>query len=499
MKPKKARPVLAIGIDAAEPQLIRTLVEAGDAPTLKRLVEEGTWAGVASPASIGSGTVWPTFFTGTPPASHGIHSDWCWRPEEMSLVRYDDRGLTPFWKRLSREGVRVGVLDVPFAPLVGLKEGFEISEWGAHDAFEGRMRFAPERLGEMLSGEVAPHPFSMNGHRGAHEPDALRQLSRDCLEGARLRGELALRLMRETQTDFSLIVFPEIHHASHKLWHTLGCEPEDSFYSRDEIEQGRLIEPKLPDILREIDRQIGRLIEAAGDEALVLVFSLHGMKRARGLPAFLEMLLCAHDFSRISGWSNQSWKERGLSLFAACKRRTPARLKKLYHRRLPREMTNKLAQPTMIPAYDWKRTRAFSLPSDQHGWIRINLSGREAKGCVPLESYDRTCSEIEEMLLKLRMQDGRALVSDVTRTSESARAALSQAIPDMVVHWADAAFNLPLSINGLTLEAHPAAAGQTGQHAPQGFLLVKGNARFKAQTIPATEMHSIIVDALMRD
>jgi predicted AlkP superfamily phosphohydrolase/phosphomutase len=171
-------------------------------------------------------------------------------------------------------------------------------------------------------------------------------------------------------------------------------------------------------------------------------------------------------------------------------------LKKLYHRRLPQEVTHRLAQPTMIPAYDWNRTRAFALPSDQHGWIRINLSGREAKGCVPIERYHETCREIEETLRALTTEDGRPLVRDIIRTAEGAEDSLSQVIPDLVVHWHDAAFELPMRMNGLLLEAHPAATGQTGQHAPDGFCIIKGWNGFNAETIPATEIHRIIDAAL---
>jgi predicted AlkP superfamily phosphohydrolase/phosphomutase len=497
MKRKKGRRVLAIGLDAAEPTLIRRHAESGDMPVLERLLREGTWANVASPARIGSGTVWPTFFTGTEPSEHGIHSDWCWQPDAMSLARYDGRRLTPFWKRLADEGLTVGVLDVPFAPLVGLKTGFEISEWGAHDAFEGRTSFAPRSLSGLLMKEIAPHPFSSNGHRGTHDVEGLKKLSADCLEGVTLRGELGVRLMRETDAQFSLIVFPEIHHAAHKLWHTLASN--SPLYAADELEGARLVEPTLPEILREVDRQVGRLIEAVGEDACVLVFSLHGMRPARGLPAFLEPLLCATSFSQVAGWAAQSWTERTLSLFAALKRRTPSGLKKLYHQRLPQEVTHKLARPTMIPAYDWRRTRAFAIPSDQHGWIRINLVGREAKGCVPLEQYDATCREVEEMLRGLKAEDGRPLVSDVLRTAQGAEDSLSRVIPDMVVHWHDAAFELPMQVNGLMLEAHPAALGQTGQHAPDGFCLVKGMQTFGAPTISAVDFNGIINAALLED
>jgi predicted AlkP superfamily phosphohydrolase/phosphomutase len=186
-------------------------------------------------------------------------------------------------------------------------------------------------------------------------------------------------------------------------------------------------------------------------------------------------------------------------MFASLKRRAPKGLKKLYHSNLPKEMTNKLAQPTMIPAYDWARTRAFALPSDQLGWIRINLAGREAKGCVPPEGYSGTCWEIEEMLRALRTQDDQPLVQDVIRTANSSGDALSRVIPDLVVHWAEAAFNLPMRVNGLLLEAHTAAAGLTGQHAPDGFCITKGIKGFNAQTVHAAELHSIITAALMSD
>ena len=499
MKRKNRRRVLAIGLDATEPAFIRSLIEAGEMPVLARLLNEGAWMRVASPASIGSGTVWPTFFTGTEPAEHCVYSEWRWQPETMSLARYDDRSLKPFWKRLSDEGVTVGILDVPFAPVVGLTEGFEIAEWGAHDAFEGRMRFAPERLSELLTKEVAPHPFS-SGVEGVTDPfelEGLRRLSAACLEGVKLRGELAARLIRETETQLSIIVFPEIHHAAHKLWHTVA--PDHGLYAKDELRNALEVEPRLPDILREIDCQVGRLMETVGDEAVVMVFSLHGMRPARGLPDFLGPLLCAKGQARLSDWGTQSWAERGVSLFAKVKRHAPSGLKQIYHRRLPQGMTNRLAQPTMIPAYDWSRTRAFALPSDQHGWIRINLKGREAKGCVPVESYRETCLEIEEMLRKLVTEDGSSLVRQVIHTAESAEDYLSRRIPDMVVHWHDAAFELPMRMNGLLLEAHTAAAGLTGQHAPDGFLLLKGKKDLTPDVINATEIQRVINESLADD
>ncbi len=106
-----------------------------------------------------------------------------------------------------------------------------------------------------------------------------------------------------------------------------------------------------------------------------------------GIPGFLSPLLCEKGFARLASWNSQTWTERAVALMAAGKRRSPG-ARKLYYRTMPPTATQRLARPTMMPAYDWTQTRAFSLPSDQHGWIRINLKGREAAGMVSLAEYE---------------------------------------------------------------------------------------------------------------
>ena len=60
-----------------------------------------------------------------------------------------------------------------------------------------------------------------------------------------------------------------------------------------------------------------------------------------------------------------------------------------------------------LPAYDWSRTMAISLPTDQHGWIRFNLRGREARGIVELEEYEGLCQRVEGVVHSARRADGR--------------------------------------------------------------------------------------------
>lgn len=104
----------------------------------------------------------------------------------------------------------------------------------------------------------------------------------------------------------------------------------------------------------------------------------------------------------------------------------------------------------MLPVYDWTRTRAFSLPSDQHGWIRINLQGRERAGIVSPEQYGDTCRQLEELMRCLSGEDGRLLVREVIRTANSEEARFSK-LPDLVVHWADSALVTPSTVAVLCL------------------------------------------------
>jgi predicted AlkP superfamily phosphohydrolase/phosphomutase len=478
--------VLAVAIDAAEPKLIRQMIEQDELPVLKSLLSQGGWIKVEAPADVGSGAIWPTFITGEDPRVHGIYGEWCWQSASMNLTRYQGRDLVPFWKATAAAGVTVGILDVPFMPMLGFATDFEISEWAPHDVIEGRLRVAPPKL-ETLIAKSAPHPLS-SGRLGSAGPDnteTLGSLALGCLEGIKIRGKLVQALLQETRPRFTLITFTEIHRSAHFLWHTV--EPEHEVYEKEELANLSSVKPTLKDIYCEVDRQVGELVKMVGEETAIFVFSLHGMRPAHGAPAFLAPLLCELGFARVADWSGQSWTERATALMAAVKRHTPRALKKLYYRTLPATTTQRLARPTMLPAYDWSQTRAFSLPSDQHGWIRVNLRGREAEGIVPLAEYEGVCRQLEQRLRDLTTEEGKPLVHDVIRTAERADAALGQRLPDLIVHWENAIFASQLRIKGTAMECESMISKYTGQHALEGFCIFNGRLDQEAREVLAAK------------
>jgi len=467
--------VLAIALDAAEPTLIRELIEQGELPALKALLDQGKWLRVESPAHIGSGSVWPTFITGEEPYVHGVYGEWCWRPATMSLERYSGEGLTPFWKQLAENGLTVGILDVPFAPLIGLAEGFEISEWGPHDLLKGQLEFFPPEVTDVVKRRTSPHPLSSDrlDAAGPADYEGLRKLSSACQDGVKLRGALAHELISKRRPRLSIIAFTEIHHSAHYLWHNIV--PAHEIYDQSALRKLARVEPTLKEIYREVDRQIDGLVTTAGADT-VLVFSLHGMKAAHGIPSFLGPLLCEKGFARLARWSDQSWSRRAATLMGAIKRGTPAALKEFYYKTLPPGAAQRLARPTMMPAYDWNNTHAFPLPTDQHGWIRINLRGREASGIVAPEDYQQTCQQLEQLLRSLITDDGRPLVRRVTGTANGAD---GPPLPDLVVQWENAAFASPLKIQGSSVGTPPVGTKFTGQHSLEGFCIMRGGGDFQ--------------------
>ncbi len=470
MSTSKNPSVLAIGIDAAESTLVKRLIEQNEMPALKALLDRGQWLSVQSPAPIGSGTVWPTFITGTEPTTHGVYSEWSWKPRTMSLSRYNGRHLTPFWKAPAEQNVRIGTFDIPFALPLGVSDGFEVFEWWAHDSTGAGLDGGPKEIISLVKASPS-HPLSANRFVNAtpNSQSDLKALSEACIAGVRLRGALAQTLIKETTPRLTVMVFPEIHHAGHQMWHT--ADPRHPVYHGREL---KVVEPFLRDIYRAVDAQIGTLIDSRGADT-ILVFALHGMRAALGFPAFLGPLLCERGFSRVASWSSQSWRGRALSLLAETKRRTPGTLKKLYYKVTPTTATHKMARPTMLPVYDWANTRAFSLPTDQYGWIRINLVGREAEGSVPLDQYDDTREQLKKLLLGLVNDDGQPLIRDIVPTAQSAEHALTNPLPDLVVHWADAAFAWPLKIRDSKVQIEPVARKSTGQHASEGFCIYSGS------------------------
>ena len=483
-----AAPVLAIGIDAVEPTMVRRLAADGSLPNIRALAGEGAWHDVESPADLGSAAVWPTFVTASAPEVHGVYCDWMWDPDRMEIRKWSL--CQPFWARLGSD-VRVGALDVPLAAPTHTPTAFEVVGWGARLELErSGAAIAPEPVAAIVDAHD-PHPFaSRHGlFPGPQDAAGSARVDAACLEGIRRRGRLARSLIEATRPDLALVVFTEVHEAGHRLWHT--AEPTSPLYD-DLASSPAPGVGGIERLLREVDAEIGRLVELAGPEAPVAVFALDGMGPARGVPAFLGPVLDDR------GWSvppaRRPGEARGLarSALAWTKRRSPIPLRRVYHALVPESTRWRVAQKASFVPHDWSRTRAFALPTNQHGWVRINLRGRERDGIVAPGDYERVRDELAAELATLETADGRALVQRVLPSGNGdGPPAL---LPDLTVHWTEAAYDRPVRVAGTSVEAMPSLLELTGTHRLDAFCLARG-LPVDGQPLRAERLPEVLISA----
>ena len=137
------------------------------------------------------------------------------------------------------------------------------------------------------------------------------------------------------------------------------------------------------------------------------------------------------------------------------------------------------------------------MPTDQYGWIRINLVGREALGSVPQDQYEETCKQLEEMLLTLTTEGGQQLVEDIARTALNVQSALISPLPDLVVHWSDAAFTWPQKIRDSRVQVEFVGRKLTGQHASEGFCIYRGDLDLESEGVVAAKDLGRLMTALL--
>jgi hypothetical protein len=471
--------VLAISLEAAEPVLVKRMMMSGEMPALAGLAERSAWLRVAPETYIGSVPLWPSFNTGLGAEAHRrLYGPWLWDPDEMRVAVQPLPPMAPLWTRSG--AASIGSFDVPGAPTTPPLPGFVVRGWGSHNPMEKEFSVSPRDATELV-GER--HPFEASKEINYKTGDQLEELSKlgpDALRGLRMRGPAAQRMLRRFRPELALVNFPELHRGGHWLWHTIA--PDDPLYASlpDSV---RALPVTLAELYRETDRQVGTLLADAGPDTQVFVFALNGMEPGLGIPNMLEPLLIGAGYATIARVRPASLPARTL---AAVKARAPASLKRAYYGAVP-NLALRLAE--LLPDYDWAATRAFSIPSEQHGWIRMNVAGREAAGIVEPSEYDATRDELERMLRSLTSRSGEPVVKDVVRTG------IDDVLPDLVVHWAPAAHGEVARLGEREFHARKLVPWLTGQHTTEGFCLAPPRSAGRRERVMPTELQGLMLSA----
>lgn len=465
-------PVLAIGLDAFESELLARWTASGDLPNLADLLDRGRFLRLDSEWPGIPLEPWHSFVSDEALGCHGNFYLKVWVPEE-GRVRLGPRWRAashPFWRPLVEAGQRVATVDVPFAPAPADNPAeIAVAGWQSHDEVEAGCR--PAELGRDLRARLGPPALGAERY-GDVSARRLVDVRDRCLAATRQFREIVLGVLERGPFDLVLAVLGAAHRGGHYLWDPARLADD----GRLEPDMAEALDGALLEVYRAADAALGTILAAVPPSTRVLVFALHGMGPAQPwterLPLILDFL--AHPGKGAGGASTRGWLARA--------RRSPLALAAA--RILPAGIQNGIARLVSRRLYDWSRTRVFAVPSEGVGAIRVNLAGRERFGIVrPGADYRAVLEGVAEGLLGLReVESGEPLVETLLAVDDvvDADAPARRLLPDLVVRWRElppACGRRVATPDGRVRDFGAQlcnTSGRTGEHRPAGFAILTG-------------------------
>lgn len=429
--------LLVLGIDAANPDLLRRWGADGTMPHLGALMARGLVGETRSLEGFLVGATWPSLYTGVTPARHGWHYTVQLKPGtyEYHHPRVEHE---PFWSALSRAGKRLAILDVPLTELDPNINGMQLVDWSGIEALSAFSSSPPEMRDEVTAQWGAyPLKHSCDGQRRSlHD---FRALIDDLVHGIEIRAELTAHFLAKGGWDLLMQVFTESHCAGHQTWHL-----HDPEHPAHDAGMAAALGDPLRAVYVAIDKAIGRVVEAAGG-AQVLVVTAHGMSYWYGAQFLLPDVLLRLGASAAVPDGASRPAPRASAIGAA---------RRIWHW-LPRTLREAVAPPRVrlrpriealpaLPAIaaDPRRSKCFVVRNGHlTAGIRLNLVGREPNGLLrPGAEAEAFCQALARDLLEIvDERTGRPVIRRVARTADLFEGNRLGNLPDLLLDWDDAA------------------------------------------------------------
>jgi predicted AlkP superfamily phosphohydrolase/phosphomutase len=444
--------VLVIGLDGATWSVLEPWTAAGRLPNLRALMDRGTRGVLRSTVPALTMPAWSTFMTGRNPGGHGVFAF-----QRLDGTSYGPRGLAnaadlgapTVWDIASRAGRSVGVVNVPPSYPIRPVNGYVV---GCMLTPPGRPFTAPESLAAELGDYVidTKTPRDLRPESETFGPRALEYLG--ALERqTRRRTDACVRLMRDRPVDVFAVVLYALDRMQHYLWtrlRNLGTVNG----------AGDALDVAIRRLLDAVDDAVGRLADAAGPEADVLVISDHGFTDSPARCVRLNRWLADTGFVA----PRSSW-----------------RMRRRIVRGLPERFRSRWDTVDTIQI-DRRRTRAWAetIFTNTAG-IWVHERGRYPLGSVePGPDYDAVRSAIKAGLEDLRDEQGRRVLRGVFRREEIYHGPFTHRAPDLMVEcepeFGVVYESLRRDLRETSLFGPFREEGYTGTHDPAGIYLFAG-------------------------
>lgn len=370
MSPVNDKRMLVVGLDGATFDIIRPLADRGELPCIGEMVAKGWAATLQSTVPPITPPAWSSFATGALPDDHGVFGFNYPDPGDyaLRLASAADLLRPTLWRRLSRHGRRVVLLDLPFTFPAEEIDGCIVA--GFPLAPTGQFTHPPDLAGRLESAGVAcrRHPSEM--------PDASTAAFLPWLDGFLDERARMFRHLSTTEPwQFAAVGTMVLDWAQHALWKYL----DSRFVFAGEPEAAERRETLLA-CYRRIDRFVANLREVAGEKTVCVLVSDHGFATSFHYDWVNEALAQAGLLHWCGGTRGIGRRIGGAALKAA---RSSARLQRLGKRMLG-DTASARQWARSGRAYDdidWDRTRLFPA-GDYHLNLYVNDRSRFARGIV---------------------------------------------------------------------------------------------------------------------
>lgn len=458
-------------------------------PTLDGLRRKGTWLNLATPAEYFEGSGSYAIYTGTDVGAHGQYYPWLWSPSEQRVRFMDDLPIPEtLWERVGRAGFRSLVIDPYEVRPPRHIDGLFLSGWQFRNRIVLRSRSLPSSMLRSLERECGRSPVGeeVYGPPSAHE---LLRLRRSLLDAPERLASITTRLLKREPFELVWVTASAAHLAGHRFLTMSQVSPEINLTKHPELDT------TAADVYRATDTALGKILAALPADADILVVSPAGMgpnsSRSHLLPNMIKAVLAGKAGRTLVNGAPSS------SLLSTVRSMVPTRLRSWIATALPDKWAVELATRLELRGVDWSHTRAFMMPNDDAGFVRLNLRGRERDGIVDPGDADALLDMISTGLKSFKDPDGRPAVKRIIRISEIGITGpcLAQ-MPDLIVQWNDRAVKAIAGVGSPLygeIRSQGWGTGRTGCHTGDAWvLLVPGRSRLKA---PQTRPHVVDIAA----
>lgn len=458
--------IAIVGLDAGDPALIEHWSEAGLLPGFARLRREGTWIKLKNRGEFPSMSVWPSINTGTHLGKNGIYFPvQIKRGGRLELVKPEQCEPRPFWFYLASGGQRPIVVDVPFTYPIRNIDGLQIANWGSYERYGPPLSEPPHGLRAIRERFRRP-PYGEELSRNApiNHRD-LNHVRRKLLAGVVAKGELIRHLMRDQAWEFFMGVFAETHPAGHYFWG--GQDPLKIGKAGSEFSSTLL------DVYQKVDKEIGKIAASLDERTVLMIVSGHGMGANHSgwhlIPEVLKRIGVTGASSEDSHGGTKSWLVR-------LRASIPRKWRDSVSHFLPNKLRDYLRVHWAAANIDWFDDLVFSLPTDAHGLIRINLKGREPNGKVNGGAeYELICGKVSQALIDLvDPETGERIVDEVFFTDTIFPGPERDRLPDLIVSWKNGKKIARVASKKVGTISGELPDPRSGNHRAEGFALCYG-------------------------